>query len=59
MSLCSRAQELQLLKLLPLDPVLRNEKPLQWEACAPQGKAAPAQQLEKAHIAMKTQLSQN
>ena len=33
----------QLLKPAHLEPVLRNkEKPLQWEACAPQWKVAPA-----------------
>ena len=32
----------QLLKPLCLEPVLHNEKPLQWEACAPQRRVAPA-----------------
>ena len=42
MSLCSRAQELQLLKLLPLDSVLRNkrshcsEKPVHCKEKQPQ-----------------------
>ena len=28
----------------------QQEKPPQWEACAPQRRVAPAQQLEKAHV---------
>ena len=32
----------QLLKPERLEPVLRNEKPLQWEATAPQQRVAPA-----------------
>ena len=32
----------QLLKPTRLEPVLRNEKPLQWEARAPQWRVAPA-----------------
>ena len=32
----------QLLKPAHLEPVLRNEKPPQWEACAPQVRVAPA-----------------
>ena len=35
---------------------LRHEKPLWWEACAPQLESRPwSPQLEKAHTAMKTQ----
>ena len=36
------ARVLQLLKPTRLEPVLRNEKPPQWEVCAPQGRVAPA-----------------
>ena len=32
----------QLLKPVHLEPVLHNEKPLQWEACVPQRRVAPA-----------------
>ena len=33
LSLRSRAQELQLLKPMHLEPVFCTKKPLQWEAC--------------------------
>ena len=36
------AHVLQLLKPARLEPMLCNEKPPQWEACAPQRKVAPA-----------------
>ena len=50
LSLRSRAREPQLLKPACLEPVFRKEKPLQWEARAPQQRVAPwSPQPEKAH----------
>ena len=41
----------QLLKPARLEPVLRNKKPLQWEARTPQQRVAPrSPQLEKARV---------
>ena len=50
----------QLLKPTCLEPVLRNEKPPQWEACAPQRRVAPhlAATRESPRAATKTQCSQ-
>ena len=50
LSLCSRAHEPQLLSLcatttearMPRARALQQEKPPQWEACAPQWRVAPA-----------------
>ena len=48
MSLCSRAQELQLLK--PTHPRARapQEKPLQWEACRPKLEKTPCSNVDPA-----------
>ena len=46
----SSTRVLQLLKPAHLEPLLRNEKPLQWEARAPQQRVAPVHRNEKAHV---------
>ena len=43
LSLCSRASEPQLAR------ALEQEKPLQWEACAPQWRVAPAHRNYRKH----------
>ena len=42
LSLHSRAREPQLLKPAPRACAPQQEKPLQWEACAPQWRVVPA-----------------
>ena len=60
LSLCSRAQEPQLLKLMsPRARALQQEKLPQREACTPQLESNPCSpQLEEVRAAVKTQHSQ-
>ena len=60
LNLCSRAQELQLLKpSRPRTRSLQQEKPPQWEACIPQLDGALAHSSHgRAHMATETQHSQ-
>ena len=50
----------QLLKPVCLEPMLCNEMPRQWEACAPQQRAAPAcRQREKARAQQRPNTAKN